>query len=107
MGLSIDFIKDRAMPANMLTAFNALRKQCNEDLQNAYSAARSDWRNESGKLAQMGRDLEDTNEAWYADALRAFAAGTPEGDMIRGTIPTTYTPPPPKPPTPPVPPAKP
>ena len=75
------------MPANTLSAFKALRKQCAEDLQTAYSDARADWRTESGKLAQMGRDLEDTNEAWYADATRAFPAGTPEGDMIRGTIP--------------------
>ncbi|MGB8168000.1 MAG: hypothetical protein WCF18_10950 [Chthoniobacteraceae bacterium] len=95
------------MPANTLTAFKALRKQCNEELQTAYSERRAEWRRQSGKLAQLGRDLEDLNEAWYADATRAFPAGTPEGDMIRGTIPTTYTPPPPKPPTPPVPPAKP
>lgn len=33
--------------------------------------------------------------AWYADATRVFADGTPEGDMIRGTIPTTYDPAPP------------
>jgi len=41
----------------------------------------------------MGRDLEDLNEAWYAEATKVFPAGTAEGDMIRSTVPTTYTPP--------------
>jgi len=36
------------------------------------------------------------NVAWYADATRVFLAGTPEGDMIRSTVPTPYTPPQPK-----------
>jgi hypothetical protein len=34
-------------------------------------------------------------------ATRAFPVGTPEGDTLRSTIPTTYTPPPDKPATPP------
>jgi len=85
------------LPANTLTAFKTLRKRCNEDLQTAYSDAQSTWRNSAEKLAQMAADLEDINEAWYADATRIFLAGTPEGDMIRGTIPTTYTPPPDEP----------
>jgi hypothetical protein len=92
------------MPANTLTAFGNLRKQCVEILQPAYAATRSDWRTATGKLTQLGRTMEDINEAWYADALRAFPEGTPEGDMIRGTIPTTYNPPPDDPPPPPAPP---
>lgn len=41
----------------------------------------------------MSRALEDLNEAWSADALRAFLEGTPGGDMIRGTVPISYVPP--------------
>jgi hypothetical protein len=54
----------------------------------------------------MAGDLTDMSQAWYANALRVFPDGTPEGDMIRGTIPTTYTsaPAPPAPPAPPTPP---
>lgn len=82
---------------NTLAAFKILRKQCAEDLQAAYSDARADWRAEVEKLNSMANDLEQSDEAWYADATRVFPAGTPEGDMIRSTIPTTYTPPSPKP----------
>ena len=80
------------MPANTLAAFKILRKQCAEDLQTAYTDACSEWREQSGLLTEMGRKLEDINEAWYADATRVFPAGSAEGDMIRSTVPTTYTP---------------
>ena len=69
-------------------------------MQQDYKDKLSTWREQSGILAQLARALEDTNEAWYADALNVFPASTAEGDMIRGTIPTTYVPPAPKPPTP-------
>jgi len=88
---------------NTLAAFGALRKLCAEDLQQAFSDAHADWRKAVETLNGMANDLEQTDEAWYADATRVFAAGTPEGDMIRSTIPTTYVPPQPKTPTPPAP----
>ncbi len=94
------------MPANTLANFKALREQCVNDLQTAYSDLQSTWRRAASKLTQMGRAMEDVSEAWYADATRIFPAGTPEGDMIRSTVPTTYNGPggPGNPPTPPVPP---
>jgi hypothetical protein len=88
------------LPANTLPLFTALRLQCLESLQQDYKDKLSTWREQSGILAQLGRALEDINEAWYSDAEDVFPAGTAEGDMIRGTIPTTYVPPAPKPPTP-------
>jgi len=83
-------------PTNTLAAFKTLRKQCAEDLQTAFTDADSANSEEDAKLEQMCSDLEDVNVAWYADATRVFAAGTAEGDMIRSTVPTTYTPPAPK-----------
>lgn len=80
------------MPANTLGAFKALRKSCNEEFKTDYSDARADWREDAEKLSQLGRDMDDVDVAWYADATRAFPEGTPEGDMIRGTVPTTYVP---------------
>jgi len=77
---------------NTLAAFKAIRKLCADDLQLAIKDANSANLEENGKLEQMCADLEDMNVAWYADATRVFAAGTPEGDMIRSTVPTTYTP---------------
>ena len=91
------------LPANTLGAFKDLRKQCAEALQTAHASANADWRKEAEKLADMARAVEDVNQAWYADATRVFPVGTPEGDMIRSTVPTTYSPPPP-PPAPPAPP---
>jgi len=80
------------LPGLTLAAFSALRKQANESLKATYSDARATWREAAEKLGTLAAELEDTNEAWYANAIRVFPAGTPEGDMIRGTIPTTYVP---------------
>ena len=81
------------LSSNTLAAFKTLRKRCSEDLKTAYADAYTDWSGECGKLADMAASLEDTCQAWYADATRVFEVGTPEGNMIRRTIPTTYTPP--------------
>lgn len=85
------------LPANTLLLFKTLRQDCVEKLQKNYLEARAAWREEAETLAGLARDMEDVNEAWYEDATRVFAAGTPEGDMIRGTVPTTYNPPSPAP----------
>ena len=95
------------LPANTLAGYKTLRNQCEEGLRDAYSDAQSAWRSEVGRLAEAVSAMEDINVAWYADALRVFPDGTAEGDMIRGTIPTTYHPPPPAPPVPPTPPTPP
>jgi len=73
-----------------LTAFDALRLQCLTTLQTDYNTKYSAWRDQVGLLGQMSSALEKVLVAWYSDATRIFPAGTPEGDMIRGTIPTTY-----------------
>lgn len=87
------------LPANTLDAFKQLRSNCNGDLKKKYSDAQAAWSKEAKKLASMAAALEDMNEAWYLDATKVFAPGTTEGDMIRGTVPTTYNPPPAKPAT--------
>jgi hypothetical protein len=90
---------------NTLAAFKTLRQQAAEDLQTAFSDADALHSEAVAKLEQMCADLEDMNVAWYADATRVFPVGTPEGDMIRSTVPTTYTPSTSTPPPAPVPPA--
>jgi hypothetical protein len=77
--------------ANNYAAYKALRKQCAEDLQIAFKDAGSAASEETGKLEQMCNDLNDVIMAWYADATKMFLPGTAEGDMIRSSIPTTYT----------------
>jgi hypothetical protein len=83
---------------NTLTAFKSLRKLCAEDLRTAASDAHTAWRAEVTKLYAMANAMEQSNEAWYLDATKVFPVGTPEGDMLRSTVPTTYTPPTPPPP---------
>ena len=85
------------LPANTLTAFSALRTQCLKALQDDYKNKCSAWREQAGILSQLAANLEDMNVAWYSDATDVFAEGTAEGDMIRGTVPTTYSPAPAKP----------
>ncbi len=80
------------LPANTLAAFQTLRKQCAEDLQQAYADALADYRQEAEKLNDLAAELEEINVAWYADATTVFPVGTASGDMIRSTVPTTYTP---------------
>ena len=76
---------------NTFASFRALRKQCLE-LDAAFIAAYSTWRTQSEILNQKAAALNDANIAWYAAATRIFAVGTAEGDMIRGSIPTSYSP---------------
>jgi len=80
------------LTGNTLAAFRALRKQCAEELQQAYRDARSDYSLEAEKLSTMMTDLKQSLDAWYAEASAVFPAGTPQGDLIR-TVPTTYRPP--------------
>ena len=79
-----------------LAAFKAQREASNEADRKAYAAAHSAWSSAAGTQRMMAAALEDRNEGWYASAVLVFPAGTPDGDMIRTTIPTTYSPPPPK-----------
>ena len=51
------------------------------------------WDTEDEELDAMGRALNADCVAWYEAATTVFPAGTPEGDVIRSEIPTTYTPP--------------
>lgn len=48
---------------------------------------------EATKLTQLKDQLSADCRAWYEAATNVFLEGTPEGDLIRSTVPTTYTPP--------------
>ena len=77
---------------NTFASFQALRKQCT-DLDAAFIAAYSSWRTQSEILNKKAEALNEANIAWYAAATRIFPAGTAEGDMVRRSIPTIYSPP--------------
>lgn len=91
---------------NNFAAFQALRKQCIQ-LVAAYATSETKVTSDNTKLTTLKAQMEDDNQAWYKAATKVFKPGTPEGDMIRSSVPTTTsggsqaTPPIPTPPTPP------
>jgi hypothetical protein len=94
---------------NNFAAFQALRKQCIK-LVGEYAAAETKVTSDNTKLTQLKAQMEDDNQAWYKAAAKVCKPGTPEGDLIRKSVPTTTTggpATPPAPPTPPTPPVKP
>jgi len=103
------------MPGLTTAAFTALKVQIEgvdnpggvstPGLVDLYDTAQEAWRAQAETANGLARTLEDVNEGWYEAATVVFAAGTPQGDLIRGQVPTTYTgggsvPPPPPPPPP-------
>jgi hypothetical protein len=71
-----------------LTAFQAAGTAAAAAL-GAVTTAQVAWSNESAKTDALGAAVEDTNVAWYADATKKFGPETPQGVMIRQTVPTT------------------
>ena len=59
----------------------------------AVTTKKTAWDTEDEELDAMGRALNSDCVAWYEAATTVFPASTPEGDVIRSEIPTTYTPP--------------
>lgn len=57
-----------------------------------YNVKLAAWRSAAALLLNKVRAVDKDNVAWYAAATRKFKRGTPEGDMIRSTVPTTYRP---------------
>lgn len=75
-----------------LALFKA-RRLAVEELLKQEALAQGLWSEQEKVLNELCRTLNKDNVAWYAAALVLFPEGTPHGDMIRGTIPTTYVPP--------------
>ena len=50
------------------------------------------WREASAALMARAEALDDDCVAWYSDATTRFREGTPQGDLIRSTVPTTTSP---------------
>lgn len=57
-----------------------------------YDDANTDWRNKAEDLQDKLAADEKINVAWYSAATAVFPAGTANGDLIRGQVPTTYDP---------------
>lgn len=57
------------------------------------TSKKTTWDAADEQLNTQGQVLNRNCVAWYAAATTVFPAGTPEGDLIRSDIPTTYNPP--------------
>ena len=80
------------LPNLTLAAFKASRLAAAALLE-AYATKRTQWESADAELDSHGRALNGNCVAWYEAATIVFDVGTPAGDMIRSSIPTTYTPP--------------
>lgn len=78
---------------NTLVAFNTLITTSETD-EKAYKKEHTKWREKAEELNTFAAECEELCVAWYGAATVEFAEGTPQGDMIRSTVPTTYNPPP-------------
>lgn len=57
------------------------------------SDAQAAWSKQDKTLGEMCDALNQNSIPWYGSVTAVFPAGTALGDMIRSTVPTTYTPP--------------
>lgn len=80
-------------PGNTLAAFNTLIA-LSETQENAFKLEHTKWREKAEELNDFAEACEELCVAWYGAATTVFPEGTPQGDMIRSTVPTTYNPPP-------------
>lgn len=63
-------------------------------LKSNYKESIAKARRAAGDFNTLISRLEDECVQWYAEATAVFPAGTTNGDLIRGQIPTSYSPPP-------------
>ncbi len=75
-----------------LTLFKA-RRLAVETLLKQETLAEGSWSAQEKVLNALCGVLNADNVAWYAAAVILFPEGTAHGDLIRATIPTTYSPP--------------
>ncbi len=80
-------------PGNTLAAFNTLIT-LSETQENAFKLEHTKWREKAEEFNVFAAASEDLCIAWYAAVTTVFPVGTPQGDMIRSTVPTNYNPPP-------------
>lgn len=76
--------KDNTLAA--LTTLNGTTVQTQRD---AAGKARTTWRTQAEIMNTQAAELDADSVSWYGAATKVFLAGTADGDMIRGTIPTT------------------
>ena len=55
-----------------------------------FTCVQATAKGEGTRLTQLKDQLSEDCRAWYEAATNVFLEGTPEGDLIRSTVPTTY-----------------
>ena len=78
------------LPGQTLAGFKTSRLAATALLE-AFVGKKAGWESADATLDAMGRALLADCVAWYEAATTVFLEGTAEGDMIRSTVPTSYT----------------
>ncbi len=81
------------VPGNTLVAFSTLIT-LSETQESVFKMEHTQWREVAEEFNVFAAATEELCVAWYGAATTVFPVGTPQGDMIRSTVPTTYVPPP-------------
>ena len=79
------------LPGTKAAAFQSLLEDSDAQ-KKSYAQKFTGWREAATDLMARAETLDDDCVAWYSDATVRFREGTPEGDMIRSTVPTTTVP---------------
>ncbi len=84
-------------PGNTFEAFQALYEGSTtvpalRKLKSNYKESGTKARRAAGDFNTLIGRLEDECVQWYAEATAVFPGGTTNGDLIRGQIPTSYSP---------------
>lgn len=80
------------LPGVLLAEFKT-RRLAAAALVESYAGRRTAWEATAAALSSQAHELNADCVAWYEAACTVFPEATPEGQMIRSTVPTTYQPP--------------
>lgn len=78
------------LPGMTLAGFKTSRLAAGGHLE-LFVTKKAAWESADATLDALGRRLNADCVAWYEAATTVFPEGTAEGDMIRSTVPTSYT----------------
>ncbi len=89
----VPITEDGTPPVPITLAVFKAQREAAGALLKPESDAQAAWSKQDKTLGEMCDALNRNSIPWYASVTAVFPAGTPLGDMIRSTVPTTYTPP--------------
>ena len=89
----VPITEDGTPPVPITLAVFKAQREAAGALLKPESDAQAAWSKQDKTLGEMCGALNQNSIPWYGSVTAVFPEGTTLGDMIRSTVPTTYTPP--------------